>query len=151
MLPREMGCGNGMACWRWMHDWRTAWLSRNQRSRVRYERRSDFHQAFLILRCTLICWDYVQCQFCYTRPVLILHSLPTLVYTGTPVKNAKKPRGFGVTGPRNQPAGILACSFRGFVRQSTRERGCWTIRIRLPTKRCEPRISLQTGCIQSIS
>jgi transposase len=24
MLPREMGCGSGMTCWRWLRDWQAA-------------------------------------------------------------------------------------------------------------------------------
>ncbi len=24
MLPKELGCGSGMSCWRWLHDWQAA-------------------------------------------------------------------------------------------------------------------------------
>ncbi|WP_367117417.1 transposase [Acetobacter sp.] len=24
MFPREMGCGSGIICWRWLRDWQTA-------------------------------------------------------------------------------------------------------------------------------
>ena|SRR5215831_3230270 len=40
MLPRELGCGSGMTCWR--------------RLRVRYDKRADIHEAFLSLACALI-------------------------------------------------------------------------------------------------
>jgi hypothetical protein len=31
--------------------------------RIRYERRADIHQAFLLLACALICWRYVE-RYC---------------------------------------------------------------------------------------
>jgi hypothetical protein len=34
-----------------------AWLHRNRRLLIRYERRADLHQAFLDLGCALICWQ----------------------------------------------------------------------------------------------
>ena len=40
-----------------------AWLFKQRRLRVRYEKRDDIHTAFLILGCLLICWNRVQ-GFC---------------------------------------------------------------------------------------
>jgi transposase len=34
-----------------------AWLSQFRRLRVRYDKRSDIHEAFLSLGCALICWQ----------------------------------------------------------------------------------------------
>jgi hypothetical protein len=34
-----------------------AWLHRNRRLLVRYERRADLHQGLLDLGCALICWQ----------------------------------------------------------------------------------------------
>ena len=43
------------ACFEWLFTWR--------RLRVRYEKRDDIHQAFLIIGCAMICWNRVR-QFC---------------------------------------------------------------------------------------
>jgi transposase len=39
----------------WVVDRTLSWLNRFRRLKVRYERRSDMHQAFLLLGCALIC------------------------------------------------------------------------------------------------
>ena len=41
--------------YRWVVERPLAWLPRWRRLRVRYERRADIHEAFLTLRCALIC------------------------------------------------------------------------------------------------
>lgn len=43
------------ACFEWLFQWR--------RLRVRYEKRADIHQAFLILGCVMICWRKLK-AFC---------------------------------------------------------------------------------------
>ncbi len=43
------------ACFDWLFNWR--------RLRVRYEKRDDIHDAFLILGCCMICWNRVL-EFC---------------------------------------------------------------------------------------
>lgn len=40
-LPARFGFGSGATCWRRLHD--------------RFERRSDIHEAFLKLACSLVC------------------------------------------------------------------------------------------------
>ena len=40
---------------RWVVERTLAWLARNRRLAVRYERRADIHEAFLYLGCSLIC------------------------------------------------------------------------------------------------
>jgi transposase len=49
-LPREMGWGSGMTCWR--------------RLRVRYERRPEIHDAFAKIACILICWNFLLNSSC---------------------------------------------------------------------------------------
>jgi transposase len=36
------------------------WLNQFRRLRVRYEKRTDIHEAFLLLGCTLICWKFLR-------------------------------------------------------------------------------------------
>ena len=37
---------------RWVVEWTLSWLNRYRRLKIRYERRTDTHQAFLDLGCT---------------------------------------------------------------------------------------------------
>lgn len=48
---------------RWVVERTLAWLSKYRRLRVRYERRADLHEAFVVLGCALITWNAVQ-RFC---------------------------------------------------------------------------------------
>jgi IS5 family transposase len=41
--------------YRWVVERTLSWLNRFRRLKVRYERRADIHQAFLLLGCALIC------------------------------------------------------------------------------------------------
>jgi IS5 family transposase len=50
--------------YRWVVERTLSWLNRYRRLKVRYERRADIHQAFLTLGCALICWNYLQKEFC---------------------------------------------------------------------------------------
>ena len=43
--------------YRWVAERDFAWLHRNRRLLVRYERDPDLHDAFLALGCALICWQ----------------------------------------------------------------------------------------------
>lgn len=45
--------------YRWVVERTLAWLGRYRRLTVRYERRSDIHEAFLHLGCSLICLNYL--------------------------------------------------------------------------------------------
>jgi transposase len=49
--------GSGLSVYRWFVEATAAWLMHFRRLRVRYEKRDDIHQAFLILGCVLICWN----------------------------------------------------------------------------------------------
>lgn len=46
--------------YRWVAERGFAWLHRNRRLLVRYERDPDLHDAFLDLGCALICWQFLQ-------------------------------------------------------------------------------------------
>lgn len=42
---------------RWVAERSFAWLHRNRRLLVRFEREDPLHQAFLTLGCALVCWQ----------------------------------------------------------------------------------------------
>jgi transposase len=46
----------GLGRWRWVVERTFAWLNQFRRLRVRYDKHADIHEAFLSLRCALICW-----------------------------------------------------------------------------------------------
>ena len=49
---------------RWVVERAFAWLHRNRRLLVRYERLDDLHSAFLHLGSALICWHFAADLFC---------------------------------------------------------------------------------------
>ena len=51
--------GSGLGVFRWFVESTAAWLMHFRRLRVRYEKRDDIHQAFLIIACAMICWNKV--------------------------------------------------------------------------------------------
>ena len=55
--------GSGLGVFRWHVEAALGWLFLFRRLRVRYEKRDDIHQAFLIIGCLLICWTKIQ-EFC---------------------------------------------------------------------------------------
>lgn len=58
-LIRQRGIehGSGLGKKRWVVERTLSWLHQNRRLRVRYEKRADIHEAFLILGCIMICWS----------------------------------------------------------------------------------------------
>ena len=48
---------------RWVIERTFAWMARNRRLTIRYERRLDIHQAFTSLACSLICINALQERF----------------------------------------------------------------------------------------
>lgn len=48
---------------RWVVERTLAWLNRFRRLTIRYERRADIHEAFVILGCALICLNQIR-RFC---------------------------------------------------------------------------------------
>jgi transposase len=45
---------------RWVAERDFAWLHRNRRLLIRYERYPELHDAFLDLGCALICWRFLE-------------------------------------------------------------------------------------------
>jgi transposase len=56
---RNTDHGSGLGVFRWFVEATAAWLMHFRRLRVRYEKRDDIHQAFLIIACAMICWNKV--------------------------------------------------------------------------------------------
>lgn len=48
---------------RWVVERTLAWLNRFRRLTIRYERRADIHEAFVLLGCALICLNQIR-RFC---------------------------------------------------------------------------------------
>jgi len=48
---------------RWVVERTLAWLNRFRRLAIRYERRADIHEAFILLGCALICLNQIR-RFC---------------------------------------------------------------------------------------
>jgi transposase len=48
---------------RWVVEQTLAWLNRFRRLAIRYERRADIHEAFVLLGCALICLNQIK-RFC---------------------------------------------------------------------------------------
>jgi len=49
---------------RWVVERTHSWLNRYRRLKIRYERSAEIHLAFLQLGCALICWNFIQQEFC---------------------------------------------------------------------------------------
>ena len=60
LAKRNTAHGSGLGATRWVIERTISWLHQNRRLRVRYERRADIHEAFLILGCILICHNFIQ-------------------------------------------------------------------------------------------
>ena len=63
IVRRGVDSGERLGRHRWVVERTLSWLNRYRRLKVRYERQSEVHQAFLDLGCALICWNHVQ-RFC---------------------------------------------------------------------------------------
>jgi transposase len=59
LAHRYTGHGSGLGKTRWGVERTIAWLHQFRRLRIRYERRSDIHQAFMAIGCSLICFNYL--------------------------------------------------------------------------------------------
>lgn len=64
LAKRHTDHGSGLGVFRWVVERTNAWLHQFRRLRVRYERRSDIHEAFLLLGCIIICGRNLQTTFC---------------------------------------------------------------------------------------
>lgn len=63
IAQRNTPHGSGLGKLRYVVEGAFDWLFSHRRLRVRYEKRDDIHDAFLILGCLLICWNRIQ-GFC---------------------------------------------------------------------------------------
>jgi transposase len=57
LAVRRTRHGSGLGRWRWVVERTFAWLNQFRRLRVRYDKRTDIHEALLSLACALICWQ----------------------------------------------------------------------------------------------
>ena len=65
LAQRRTDNGSGLGIYRWVVERSLSWLHQNRRLRIRYERRDDIHDAFLIIGCIKICWNHLaNCSFC---------------------------------------------------------------------------------------
>ena len=55
--------GSGLGIYRWVVERTHAWLHQFRRLRVRFERRADIHEGFLMLGCALVCWRALRGSF----------------------------------------------------------------------------------------
>ena len=63
IAKRNTQHGSGLGKQRYVVEAAFDWLFNQRRLRVRYEKRDDIHDAFLIIGCLLICWNRIT-QFC---------------------------------------------------------------------------------------
>ncbi len=63
IAKRNTDHGSGLGRYRYVVEAAFDWLFNQRRLRVRYEKRDDIHQAFLVIGCFLICWRRIQ-AFC---------------------------------------------------------------------------------------
>jgi transposase len=57
--------GSGLGVFRWVVERTLAWLHQARRLRVRYEKTAAIHEAFVKLRCGMICWSLLHsAAFC---------------------------------------------------------------------------------------
>jgi transposase len=56
---RKTENGSGLGVFRWVVERTLSWLHQFRRLRVRYERRDDTHEAFLVIGCILICANFI--------------------------------------------------------------------------------------------
>jgi transposase len=63
IAKRRTEHGSGLGKYRYVVEACIVWLLNWRRLRLRYEKRDDIHDAFLILGCCMICWKRVS-EFC---------------------------------------------------------------------------------------
>ena len=56
--------GSGLGRYRWVVERTLSWLHQFRRLRIRFERRVDIHEAFLMLGCIMICHRMLINSFC---------------------------------------------------------------------------------------
>jgi len=63
VAKRNTEHGSGLGKYRYVVEAYFDWLFNWRRLRVRYEKRDDIHDAFLIIGCSMICWNRI-IEFC---------------------------------------------------------------------------------------
>ena len=63
MMPTSTARSSHRGRHRWIVERTLAWLNRFRRLAIRYERRADIHEAFVILGCALIWLNQIR-RFC---------------------------------------------------------------------------------------
>ena len=64
IAKRNTKHGSGLGVYRWVVERTLSWLHQFRRLRIRYERRDDIHQAFLMMACVIICHRVLVNAFC---------------------------------------------------------------------------------------
>ena len=64
LARRQTPHGSGLGKTRWVVERTLSWLHQFRRLRIRWERRADIHEAFMILGCILICHRTLKSSFC---------------------------------------------------------------------------------------
>ena len=64
IAKRHTEHGSGLGLYRWVVERTLSWLHQYRRLRIRYERRDDIHQAFLMIACSMICHRVLVNSFC---------------------------------------------------------------------------------------
>lgn len=64
LARRRTPHGSGLGKTRWVVERTLSWLHQFRRLRVRWERRADIHEAFMILGCILICHRTLKSSIC---------------------------------------------------------------------------------------
>lgn len=64
LAERNAPHGSGLGIYRWVVERTVSWLHQYRRLRVRFERRSDIHEAFISLAESLICFRSLKQEFC---------------------------------------------------------------------------------------
>jgi len=59
LAKRRTENGSGLGIYRWVVERTISWLHQNRRLRIRYEKRPEIHEAFLIIGCIKICWNHL--------------------------------------------------------------------------------------------
>jgi transposase len=60
LAKRRTDHGSGLGRTRWVVERTLAWLHQFRRLNLRYERRACVHEGFLMLACSLICWNFLK-------------------------------------------------------------------------------------------
>ena len=70
LAKRRTEHGSGLGRTRWVVERTLAWLHQFRRLNMRYERRACIHDAFLMLACSLICWNFLKPVIYFEMPLL---------------------------------------------------------------------------------